>query len=462
MINELKETHNQNVDQQNGFHHLLDEMSIPYQEDEFYLNVGEIPGVDGWVLFLTMKTDCIDDLIKQVCPILYAAKVSFSLIKDRDIAGRKNDFLMGPDEVGKILVVFTIDEHTTKTLIGQLNEVTRGFRGPCVNNTIRIGQIIYVTRIKHVEKQDVNGNTFTEIRIDTPNVKKLPFYVEPKFRYWKTKRILKWRYVPLIMLNRSPKGDLLKSVDLKGLKFNWCFIKEGKYQMFEDRYGRTIKERLQWQAKALQELDGYIPIPKFIDYFEQGEDSYLVMEFLEGIDLYTTIEKLYQRRNWRDLQTDLQYQLLEYYLEVLEIMAKMHAAGYAHRDATAANFMILNSGEVYTIDLELSYNFRKEEPKRPFGLGVFGYVSPEQILHQNPSAKEDIYAMGALLLHVLTGKHPGTYLDKDGMVRISEVMKAVEEPAFLEIILRCFEESPQKRPELEELKQMVKKYVSKN
>lgn len=456
MINELKETHNQNVDQQHGFHHLLDEMKIPYQEDEFYLNAGEIPEIDGWALFLTVGIDHIGDLISMVCPALYNEKIPFSIIKDKKVAARKNDFLLGPDEVGKMLVVFTIDEQLTRRTIEQLTKLTKGLRGPSINKAIRVGEIIYVTRIKYVEEEDAEGNVKRVANIDNPDYRKLPFYIDPKFRYWKTKKLLKRRYVPLIMLNRSPKGDLLKAVDIKGFKFDWCFVKEGKYKMFEDRYGRTIKERLQWQAKVLQELYGVAPVPRFIDYFEQGEESYLVMEYLDGVDLYRKIVEIYGKRKWMELGVDERRRLFGYYLEVLEIVGKMHLAGYAHRDATAANFMILESGEVYTIDLELTYNFKRDDPNPPFGMGVFGYVAPEQILHQNPSVKEDIYTMGALLLHILTGKHPVYYIDKDNVLDIENVRKEVEVPELIDIILRCFDEKPEERPELEDLKQAVK------
>ncbi|WP_343746377.1 protein kinase [Chitinophaga sp.] len=456
MINELKETHNQNVDQQNGFHHLLDEMDISYKEEGYYLNIGGIPDADGWVLFLSVDVECVEDLIKLVCPIFAKRKIPFSVAKGKGEVEKINYFLLGPDEVGKIFAVFTIEEKATRDLISELVEVTKGFSGPCISNAIRLEGIIYVTRIKHLEKEDANGNIVREIKVDIPDGRRLPFHVAPKYRYWKTKRILKWRYVPMVMLNRSPKGDLLKAVDLKGFKFNWCFIKEGKYQMFYDRYGRTIKERLQWQAKVLQELQGHIPIPKFIDYFEQGEDTYLVMDFLEGVDLYSVIVKAHENRNWRDLAIDLQHQLLKYYLEILEIINKMHSMGYAHRDATAANFMILNSGEVYTIDLELSYNFQKEDPNPPFGMGVFGYASPEQILHKDPSVKEDIYAMGALLLHVLTGNHPFCYFDDKIVLDVVKMENDVEDPVLIEVIMRCFDENPQKRPELEDLKKIVK------
>ncbi|RBL91114.1 serine/threonine protein kinase [Chitinophaga flava] len=455
MINELKETHNQNVDQQNGFHHLLDEMSIPYQESGHYLEVGTLPTTNGWALVLSVDIQQVAALIKKVCSVLYEAGTPFRVIKDQKIAARKNDFWFGVSEVGKIIIIYTVEEKKTKELIPQLNIITKGFYGPMVNDAIRLGEVIYVTFTTYTEQQDTAGNMIKVENIVVPDYKKIPFRIDRKYQYWKKKKLLKRRYVPLIMLSRSPKGDLLKSVDLKGLKFNWCFIKEGKCHVFVDNHGRYIKDRLQWQAKVLQELSGHVPVPKFIDYFEQGEESYLVMEFLEGVDLYTKIEGIYLNRKWDELSDESHHQLIRYYLDALGIIEKIHTLGYVHRDATPSNFMILNSGEMYTIDLELSYNLHRNEPTPPFTLGVFGYASPEQIKVQIPTVKEDVYTMGALLLHVITGRHPNLVISPDSEVAVAEIEKYLQVGALLELILRCFDTDPDKRPELEEIRHTI-------
>ncbi|MBC9915550.1 serine/threonine protein kinase [Chitinophaga varians] len=457
MINELKETHNQNVDQQNGFHHLLDEMSIPYTEDEHRLNVGSLPGTSGWLLFLSVDVDQIERLIATVCPLLYKEEVAFSVVKNQTIAGQRNDFWFGVDEVGRMITVFTNNEKKTKEIVTQLTNVTKDFYGPEVHKAIRLGEIIYVAFVSYVEQQNTNGHMLAAPVIEAIDVKKMPFKVDRKYQYWKRKRLLKRRYVPLVMMGRSPKGDLLKSVDLKGLKFSWCFIKEGKYHVFNDKYGRYIKHRLQWQAKVLRDLYGYVPIPRFIDYFEQGEESYLVMELLEGVDLAERIEKIYLGRSWSELSADDQRLLVSYYLKVLRIIECMHDRGYVHRDATATNFMILHSGDIYAIDLELSYSINEREPNPPYTLGVFGYASPEQLQLSIPTVKEDVYTMGSLLLHMLSGRHPGIFINRNSEVNVPEIEKYWGVESLLPIMLQCFDVDPRKRPDLLEIRQAVEK-----
>ncbi|SKA47048.1 Protein kinase domain-containing protein [Chitinophaga eiseniae] len=459
MINELKETHNQNVDQQNGFHHLLDEMGILYTDEEVYLNVGGLPSANGWALFLTSDVLQVRDLIKVVSPLLYNEGIAFSVIKNKTLATRKNDFWHGPDEVGKMIIVFTVEEDITRKMIARLAVLTKDFWGPGVNYSVRVAEIIYVTYIKYFDQQQDDGSVERITSLVFPNARRLPFKICRKYQYWKRKRLLKRRYVPLQMISRSPKGDLLKSVDLRGLKFNWCFIKEGKYHVFNDKYGRYIKDRLKWQAKVLCELEDHIPIPKFIDYFEQGEECYLVMEFLDGVDLFRRIDDMYQKRKWSELDEETQQLLIRYYLDVLFIIEKMHQKGYIHRDATASNFMVLTSGEVYTIDLELSYSIYRNEPFPPFAMGVFGYASPEQIALGIPTIKEDVYTMGALLLHVLTGKHPNSFISNESEVDAKAIVEEVKELFLQEVILSCIDLSPDKRPELKDVRAAVESMV---
>ncbi|MBC9929103.1 serine/threonine protein kinase [Chitinophaga qingshengii] len=442
MINELKETHNQNVDQQNGFHHLLDEMGIPYVEDDAYLHVGSQVTESGWILYLSVRSQVVEEMIRRVLPILLQHKVSFGFTKSLSVAKDYNDFWRGIDYVGKIMTIYSINEVLTKHLIYELSAVVVGMEGPQINNAIRLNESVYVARI--FSQPPVEG--IPVIVTGMPPIKKLPFKVDPKYRYWKRKRLLKNRYVPLFMVVHSPKGDLLKSVDLKGLKFNWCFIKEGKKRVFLDRNGRDIKDRLRWQAKALSEVQDHINVPKVIDFFEQGEECYLVMEWLEGVDLGRKIDELRKDVPWVDVTDSIRRQLMTYYIKALQMMEKMHAIGYVHRDATAANFMILASGEVYTIDLELSYNYVKGEPAVPFSLGAFGYVGPEQIREESPTVKEDVFTLGALMIHIVTGVHPSAFISKECEIKWDELLLHVPDVRLMSLIRQCLDMNPGNRP----------------
>lgn len=456
MINELKETHNQNVDQQNGFHHLLDEMGIPYIENGIHLTVGDLQPVSGWIFFISVHVRLVEELIKRVVPVLWDLKLPFFLLKNDQIVGKANDFWFGAEHVGRVLTVFSIDKQVTANAIQILRELTDGLSGPQVGAAIRVSETIYVACTYSKIQTSADGGAFYTQNIEAPKIKGFPFAIEHKYKYWKRKRILNRRYVPLVMINHSPKGDLLKAVDLKGFKFNWCFIKEGKRGVFEDMDGRNIKHRLKWQMVILNELQGHIPVPKFIDYFEHDDESYLVMEFLDGVDLHRKIYDIRNEKSWSEVSPKDQQELLRYYLAVLDIIEKMHELGFVHRDATAGNFMVVKSGDVFAIDLELAYSLGRREPTPPFTLGALGYISPEQFAVKLPTKAEDIYTMGALLLHVVTGKHPSNFNNQNNEIDIDKVKEGVPE-LLEELVLSCLNLDPEKRPAISVLRDVIKK-----
>nr|WP_295865464.1 protein kinase [uncultured Chitinophaga sp.] len=453
MINELKETHNQNVDQQHGFHHLLDEMGIPYTEDEEYLHVGQHSFTDGWILYLSVKSREVGEMVSKVCPLLFHLQIPFGVVKNTSVAGEYNDFWRGIDYVGKIMTIYSLDKRVTGDLIRQLSVLLVGMEGPQINNAVRLNENIYVARIFWTIADD---RQLAPVPVTgMPSVRKMPFKVDRKYQYWKRKRLLKNRYVPLSMVVHSPKGDLLKSVDLRGWRFNWCFIKEGKKRIFFDRNGRDIKDRLKWQAQVLAALEGHINVPKVIDFFEQGEECYLVMDWLEGVDLSKKIHELRKDIPWADVPTPVQQRLITYYLKVVQMIEKMHAIGYVHRDATAANFMVMPTDEVYTIDLELSYDYKRLEPEFPFSLGAFGYVAPEQIREQPPTVKEDVFTLGSLLIHIVAGIHPSSFVSRECDLNTLELARHVPDERLMSLIQLCLEKDASLRPEVDTIKKTI-------
>lgn len=460
MINEVKELQQQEkVSKPVEYHYILDDLKIAYEEEEFYLKIGEQPLKNGWLMFLSANVQHIGDMVRDVCPVLNRAGVAFRVVKDQSLAQNMNDFWYGANEVGKVITVFTSDEKMTSIMLQQLSCITNNYRGPEVANAIRAGEVIYISYVNFEEETAPDGTVNTKITISAPARKNIPFKIEKKYQYWKRKRFLKRRFIPLLIINQSPKGDLLKSIDIKGFRFDWCFIKEGKCNVFNDSYGRNIKDRLKWQMKVLKTLQGHVPVPEFIDFFEQGEECYLVMEYLEGINLNKKIYDIHMDKKWTEMTEDDRQMLIRYYHHILGILEKMHAMGFVHRDATANNFMILESGDIYTIDLELTYDLNNLEPDPPFSLGSFGYVSPEQIMVSPPTIMEDIYTAGALLLHIVAGKHPRYFIDMENQINTQELEQYIPPGPLLEIILKCLRINPEERPGLSEIKLETEKVL---
>ncbi len=439
---------------------LLEGLNIPYERYENHLTVGETGHDNGWAVFVSVNSHQLKDLLSDIALELFDLKVPFRIIKNEGIAERVNNFWYGIHEVGRSITIYTGKQEVTETVIQRLSPLTDKYLGPQVLDTVRVEKVLYVSYLVFQEQKGDDEEVKWKFALNVPSIKKFPFKINDKYKYWKRKRLLKKRFVPLVLISRSPKGDLLKAIDIKGFRFDWCFVKEGKSNVFIDRHGRDISDRFKWQKRLLKELQDDVPMPRFVDYFEQDEECYLVMEYLEGISLSEKIEKIHSNRKWDDLLFSEQQQLIVYFLQAVDILRRMHKKGYVHRDATASNFMILPGGKLYTIDLELSFNLNTNEPLWPFSLGSFGYISPEQARVEQPTIKEDVYSVGALLLFTWTGHHPSYFIDLNHEINMSKLEESISNKKVLNLVLKCLSHLPEDRPGLNEVEQEIASMLS--
>lgn len=144
-------------------------------------------------------------------------------------------------------------------------------------------------------------------------------------------------------------------------------------------------------------------IPKYIDAFQVQEAErlswYLVTEALDAVPLD---EKL--ASGWRpDDET-----IWSIGGQVLEILIYLHTQDpiLVHRDIKPSNILITNDHSVFLIDFGAVQN--RLWAKGGGGstiIGTFGYMAPE-IFSGQASPSSDLYALGATLVNMLSGKHP--------------------------------------------------------
>jgi serine/threonine protein kinase len=138
-----------------------------------------------------------------------------------------------------------------------------------------------------------------------------------------------------------------------------------------------------------------------------GDDGqyFLVMEFVDGIDLGHLYESLEKRS--RRLPLDVALYIIG---EVCEALEHAHNArgedgeplGLVHRDVSPSNVLISRSGEVKLTDFGIAK--RTEEATGHGGVrGKFAYISPEQAHNRRVDARSDVYSLGILLFEVVTG-----------------------------------------------------------
>lgn len=89
-------------------------------------------------------------------------------------------------------------------------------------------------------------------------------------------------------------------------------------------------------------------------------------------------------------------------IEICKAVGAVHAAGLLHRDIKTANVMREEGGRILLMDFGLSHD-RSED--REFA-GTPVYMAPELLAGAPATAAADIYALGVLLYHLMTGKYP--------------------------------------------------------
>lgn len=142
-------------------------------------------------------------------------------------------------------------------------------------------------------------------------------------------------------------------------------------------------------------------IVQAIDVGEVGGLYYFVMEFVEGKTLYDDLSKgkIFSEQEAIDIT-----------LQVAKALEHAHSLGLVHRDVKPKNIMINRDNVVKLADMGLAretsdIKAAKHEEGKAFGTPY--YIAPEQIRGLvDIDGRADIYALGATLFHMVTGRVP--------------------------------------------------------
>ncbi len=142
-------------------------------------------------------------------------------------------------------------------------------------------------------------------------------------------------------------------------------------------------------------------LPRIYEHFAENDRSYLVMDFIEG----QTLEEYLDQKGGGPLPVDQVITWAEQLCDVLNYLHS-HQPPIIFRDLKPANVMISESGHVYLIDFGIARIFKPGKQHDTVALGSPGYAAPEQYGKAQSTPRSDIYSLGALLHHLLTGVDP--------------------------------------------------------
>ena len=209
--------------------------------------------------------------------------------------------------------------------------------------------------------------------------------------------------------------------------------------------------RFEREAKSAAALNH----PNILAVYQMGiylGMPYLVSELLEGKTLTETT-----RRGPLPLR-----KVIDYGVQIARGLGAAHEKGIIHRDLKPDNLFVTKDGRVKILDFGLA---KLMQPKQSIesvaatitlpgmALGTVGYMAPEQVRGLNTDQRADIFALGAILYELLTGRQSfqrPTSADTMSAILNEELpaigTRSAETPAALErVIRRCLEKDPGQR-----------------
>jgi predicted Ser/Thr protein kinase len=159
-----------------------------------------------------------------------------------------------------------------------------------------------------------------------------------------------------------------------------------------------FRDRFTAESKTAASLDH----PNVIPIYQAGEHEgtlFLVMRYVEGEDLRTELQ--HEGR----LEPERAARIVA---QIAAALDAAHARGLVHRDVKPANVLLTPDDHAYLTDFGLTKRVVTDADATKTGelVGTLNYVAPEQIRGEPVSPRTDVYGLGCLLFHVLTGRVP--------------------------------------------------------
>jgi len=207
------------------------------------------------------------------------------------------------------------------------------------------------------------------------------------------------------MLKKIQSYDIISRIGAGGMSI----VYEAKHKFRDERVAikslnpqflvnPDIRKRFLNEAEVLHSLK-HKNIVNVLDFLEDDEGLYLILEFVEGLTLDKVI------RNSKELLS--LDKVIYLFKQTLDGIGYAHKKGVIHRDIKPSNILIAKDDIVKITDFGIAKIIGSTSITRTgTKMGTLYYMSPEQIKGTNVDEKSDIYSLCVTLYQMLTGQFP--------------------------------------------------------
>ncbi len=226
-----------------------------------------------------------------------------------------------------------------------------------------------------------------------------------------------------------------------GVVYKAVHHSKARIEALKVMFGKTPLREAYFENEV--QLSARLQHPNIATLYEAhltSKPHYFAMEHVEGqqFDAYV-----------REHEVSLE-QRIEIIKTVASAIDYAHRAGVIHRDLKPQNILIDADGQPHILDFGIAKRAAVEPAAEGNGrtegvLGTYGYMSPEQVAGQPVDERTDIYSLGALLFHIITGQPARRATETSrlaAVLRKHDVSRAADLAA---IIACCVQHFPEHR-----------------
>lgn len=249
------------------------------------------------------------------------------------------------------------------------------------------------------ESSNIHDDEFDleNIEIETEEVKKAPPVAVKKNTngLLTPDTVLQNRYKITKLIGQGGMGAIYLADDTR-FSNRVCVIKE-MLDHFTDEEQRTIATTNFLREADMLSSMHHEGIPEVYDRFSEGNRHYLVMEYIQGIDLEQKLDQATEPFEEKAV--------LNWAIQICDILSYLHnqKPPIIYRDMKPANLILTKTGKIYMVDFGIARFFNPI--KKGTMVGTQGYAPPEQY-RGLMEPRSDLFALGATMHHLLTSRDP--------------------------------------------------------